>query len=76
MKKKTDEKKCVICKRTLMGESKTGLCPECLNKYGTPAAGFGVTGIVLGGKVIFQNREKIVKGAVKCVNVFLSSVKK
>ena len=48
MKKKTDEKKCSFCGRTLVSKSKTGLCPDCLNKYGSPAAVIGVGGIMLG----------------------------
>ena len=33
-----ENKKCRACKRTLVGDSKLGLCPDCLNKYGSPAA--------------------------------------
>ena len=32
-----ENKKCWACKRTLVGDSKLGLCPDCLNKYGSPA---------------------------------------
>lgn len=45
-----DEKTCWACKRVLIGESKLGLCPDCLNKYGTPAAFFGAGGLAFGIK--------------------------
>ena len=37
-----EEKRCKSCKRIIVGESKMGLCPNCINKYEGRAA-FGVT---------------------------------
>lgn len=50
MERKTNkkEKVCWACKRILVEKSKTGLCPNCINKYGTPAAavlGLGLTAL-------------------------------
>lgn len=43
----SEEKRCKACKRIIVGESKTGLCPDCINKYGEgAAAGVGIIGIV------------------------------
>ena len=53
---KNNEKKCWACKRILLTESKTGLCPDCINKYGSPAAAvaalaaLAVLGFILGRK--------------------------
>ena len=76
MKKKINEKKCRICARTLEGKSKTGLCPSCVNKYGTPAAATGVAGLMVGAKVVVKNRNKIAKGAVKIGKTVWSLVRK
>ena len=67
MKKKADEKKCIICRRTLVAKSKTGLCPDCLNKYGSPAAVVGAGGIMYGAKILVKNRAKIAKAVVKVI---------
>jgi len=46
-----DEKICRACKRILVGESKFGLCPDCLNKYGSPVAAISIGSILsLGGR--------------------------
>lgn len=74
MKKK--EKKCSICKRTLVSESKSGLCPDCLNKYGTPVAAVGAGSILVAAKTVIKNKEKITKGAVKVGKTVLSLVRK
>ena len=45
------EKICRVCKKTLIGESKFGLCPVCFNKYGSIIVGtigtIGITGIFI-----------------------------
>lgn len=74
MKKKV--KKCSICKRTLVSESKSGLCPDCLNKYGTPAAAVGAGSILVAAKTVIKNKDKIAKGAVKVGKTVLSLVRK
>lgn len=33
-----EEKRCKSCKRIIVGESKMGLCPNCINKYEGRAA--------------------------------------
>lgn len=55
-------KKCWACNKTLIGEEKFGLCERCLNKYGSPALAVTVLGITVGGKYMWNNREKIAKG--------------
>ena len=54
-----NEKTCWACKRILVGESKLGLCPDCLNKYGSPAAVGAVLGVVAGGRYLVKNREHV-----------------
>lgn len=61
MKIKKDSKKCKICKRTLTVKSKTGLCPDCMNKYGTPAAGVGIGAAALGIKQAVKHKDTIGK---------------
>lgn len=63
MKKKIDkeEKICWACKRTLVEESKLGLCPDCVNKYGTQAAAAGALGLVVLGKKALKHSGKAVK---------------
>jgi len=63
MKKKTDkeEKICWACKRTLVEESKLGLCPDCVNKYGTPVAAAGALGLGLLGRQALKHSGKAVK---------------
>lgn len=63
MKKKTDkeEKECWACKRTLVEESKLGLCPDCVNKYGTPAAALGALGLGVLGRQALKQSGKAVK---------------
>lgn len=62
MEKNNNEKKCWACKRILLTESKTGLCPDCTNKYGTPAAAFIAT-VGVGALVKFG--PKLIKGLLK-----------
>ena len=63
-----DEKTCRVCKRVLIGESKLGLCPDCLNKYGTIAAVFSTGGLAFGikyaVKFVGKNSDKIGKVVV------------
>ena len=30
----SEEKRCKACKRIIVGKSKIGYCPDCINKYG------------------------------------------
>lgn len=68
-----DEKICWACKRTLVGENKFGLCPNCLNKYGSPVAALGIVGITsLGGLVVgmvWKNGGKFAKGAIDIIKL-------
>jgi len=70
MKKKTDkdEKICWACKRTLVEESKLGLCPDCVNKYGTSAAVFVALGFSLLTKQALKHGGKAVKGVAKVIS--------
>lgn len=62
MQKNQNHKKCWGCGKIIVGDSKFGLCPECVNKFGTPAAAaLSVGGAFLVKKAI-DNKEKIVKG--------------
>jgi hypothetical protein len=65
MNKKTNEEKiCWSCKRSYMkNEGKLGLCPKCINKYGTPAAGIGIAALTIGGRQLFKHGGKIIKTA-------------
>jgi hypothetical protein len=60
-------------RRTLVGESKFGLCPDCINKYGTPvAAGFSL--VVIGsigfiGRKVLTNGGKVAKVAIDVVKL-------
>lgn len=55
------EKTCWACKRILVDESKLGLCPDCLNKYGSVAAAFGVAGVTALSGYVVKNGGKILK---------------
>lgn len=63
-----NEKKCWACKRVLIGQSTLGLCPDCVNKYGTPTALFSTglvgVGIRYGAKLIRKNGDKILSGLI------------
>ena len=61
------DKKCWACNKTLIGEEKFGLCERCLNKYGSPALALAVLGVTVGGKYVWQNRQRIVKGIINSV---------
>ena len=58
---------CWACKRTLVGESKLGLCPGCVNKYGTPVAAAGALGLGLLGRQALKNSNKAVKLVSKVI---------
>ena len=62
-----EEKKCWACHKTLVGGEKFGLCQNCLNKYGSPAAALGIAGLAVGGRFLIKNGGKIVKTAAKII---------
>ena len=65
-----DEKICRACKRILVGESKLGLCPDCLNKYGSPVAAISIGSILsLGGRWVFKNGGKFAKRAFDVIRL-------
>ena len=68
--------KCKMCGRTISEDSKVKMCPGCINKYGTPAASFGIGGLLIGAKAAWKNKEKIAKGAVKAGKAIVSLLKK
>ena len=44
----SEEKRCKSCKRIIVGDSKTGLCSDCMSKYGEGAAvGVGIAAALL-----------------------------
>lgn len=62
-----DEKPCWACKRILVGGGKLGLCPDCLNKYGTPVATLSIGCLALLGRKVLRNNGKIAKGAIDVI---------
>ncbi|MBE5782582.1 MAG: hypothetical protein E7329_04610 [Clostridiales bacterium] len=58
-----NEKQCLVCKRSLSGKGKYGVCPDCINKYGTPIAALTSVGIVFVGKKLLKGGGKVVKAA-------------
>ena len=65
MEKNNNEKKCWACKRILLSESKTGLCPDCTNKYGTPAAAFAALACSFGIGILVKKAPKWISGLLK-----------
>jgi hypothetical protein len=61
------EKKCWACKTILIEDGKLGLCPKCINKYGTPAAALALIPISIAGKQLMKNSGKIVKVAANVI---------
>lgn len=58
MKTKT-EKACWYCKRAIVGDSKFGLCPDCINKFGTPAVALVMLGLGVIGKQALKHGGKM-----------------
>jgi len=52
---KMNEKKCKFCKRTIVGKSKLGICPDCVNKAGNCVVGIGSAVVSIGGAILFLN---------------------
>lgn len=52
---KINEKKCKFCKRTIVGKSKLGICPDCVNKAGNCVVGIGSAVVSIGGAILFLN---------------------
>lgn len=64
-----ENKKCWACKRTLVGDSKMGLCPDCMNKYGSVGAVITTIGVAA-----YANH--VVKKGGKIINVFAKIIKR
>ena len=66
-----DEEVCWACKRTLVGESNFGLCPNCIDKYGSPLAAIstiGFTSLFYFGKgSLKKNSGKVLRGAIDAI---------
>lgn len=62
-----ENKKCWACKRTLVGDSKMGLCPGCINKYGSIGAAVAALGLGVGGRQLVKHGGKIIKVAAKII---------
>ena len=67
---KNDEKTCWACKRVIVEDAKLGLCPDCLNKYGSPAVAIGVSSLAVGGKWLLKNGVKVAKSTRNVVKNF------
>ena len=67
-----DEKICLACKRILIGESKLGLCPDCLNKYGSVGVTLGLGGIAFLWNEVWKNRGNIAKSAIDVIKLIKS----
>ncbi len=61
-----DEKVCWACKRILIGESKFGLCPSCLNEYGSLVIGSIIS---IGSGLVLRNGSKVVKGVFEKIKL-------
>ena len=62
-----ENKKCWACKRTLVGNSKMGLCPDCISKYGSVGAAVAAFGVAVGGRQLVKHGGKIIKVATKII---------
>lgn len=62
-----ENKKCWACKRTLVGDSKMGLCPGCINKYGSIGAAVAALGLTVGGRQLVKHGGKVIKVAAKII---------
>ena len=60
-----NENTCWACKRILVGNSKLGLCPDCMNKYGSAASTVGVFGICGIIRFLIKNSDKALKIVAK-----------
>lgn len=52
---KNEEKKCLVCKRIIVGKSRIGVCPDCLNKVGSGVATVGSIVLTVGASIFFKN---------------------
>lgn len=65
-----NETECWACHRVIVGKAKMGLCPDCVNKYGTVGAIAGVgVGIGIGGKLL-KHGGKIIKNVAQATKIF------
>ena len=62
-----ENKKCWACKRTLVGNSKMGLCPDCINKYGSVGAAVARCGVGGGGRQVVQHGGRVIKVGTKII---------
>ena len=60
-----ENKKCWACKRTLVGNSKMGLCPNSINTYGSVGAAVATFVLAVGGRQLVKNGGKIIKVAAQ-----------
>ena len=62
-----ENKKCWACKRTLVGDSKMGLCPDCINTYGSVGAAVAALVLAVSGRQLVKHSGKIIKVAAKII---------
>ncbi len=65
---KEQEKRCRICNTILVEDSKSGLCPRCVNKYGTPVAAGGVLALFFAAKKYGKTISKGIRLAVNTIH--------
>jgi hypothetical protein len=66
-KEEQDAKTCWACKSILVEDGKLGLCPKCINNYGTPVAAAAAIGLAFAGKQLLKNSGKIIKFATNII---------
>ncbi len=59
------EKTCWKCKTIIVGDSKFGLCPKCINKYGSAGAAAAALGAGIGVNYIRKNKDKVITFVVE-----------
>lgn len=52
---KMNEKKCKFCKRIIVGKSKLGICPYCVNKAGNCVVRIGSAAVLIRCAILFKN---------------------
>lgn len=65
-----NEKTCWACHRVIVGKSVMGLCPNCVNKYGSTAVAVAVLGLAVRGRNLIKNGGKIAKTVAEVTKIF------
>ena len=62
-------KTCWACKTIIIGESKLGLCPKCVNKYGSAGAAAIAFGTGIGVKYVIKNKDRVIKAVAEGIKI-------